>query len=203
MKRRILMLAVCLVGFFSLSFSQIHRWTQWSLSGGYESFAHTFEKGGKMFSADFDLHFNSRWYGSLLVGMSGYEGQQTDVLHYPDEDICDIKNDKKTQILFGIGPGFDLFGNQLDRFYAVFYGGYAIVKYDYEYHDENNVKQFPDENKNGFMGMLRLGYEHQFGRSFTMGVFGQGEYAGGELNWGLGLRLGWRYADFHKKKVRK
>lgn len=202
MKKRVLMLAVCLMGFFSLSFAQTNRWAQWSLSGGYESFGHTFEKGGTMFSADLDVHFNSRWYGSLLVGMSNYEGKQTAVINYPDEDISDTNNDKKTQILFGIGPGFDLLSNKLDRFYVALYGGYALVKYEYEYYD-GKVKRFPDENKNGFMGMLRLGYEHQFGRSFTMGVFGQGEYAGSELNWGVGLRLGWRYADFHKKRLKK
>lgn len=138
-------------------------------------------------------------YGAFLVGLSTYEGSKPITLESDLGPVSDNLADKKTQMLFALGPGFDLLSNQIDRFYLNLYGGYAVVDYEYDVCDDV-LRDSRDENLNGFWGMARLGYEHQFGRSFSLGGFLQGAYVGEEFNWGIGLRIGFRTSDFRWKK---
>ena len=136
---------------------------------------------------------------SGVVGLSTYEGSKPITLESDFGPVSDNLADKKTQMLFALGPGFDLLSNQIDRFYLNLYGGYAVVDYEYDVCDDV-LRDSRDENLNGFWGMARLGYEHQFGRSFSLGGFLQGAYVGEEFNWGIGLRIGFRTSDFRWKK---
>lgn len=179
--------------------AQGHGWVQYSFSGAYENFAHTFENSGYTLTVEAEGHSKRRVYGAFLVGLSTYEGSKPITLESDLGPVSDNLADKKTQMLFALGPGFDLLSNQIDRFYLNLYGGYAVVDYEYDVCDDV-LRDSRDENLNGFWGMARLGYEHQFGRSFSLGGFLQGAYVGEEFNWGIGLRIGFRTSDFRWKK---
>lgn len=179
--------------------AQQRAWAQLSIAGNYESFTNTFEKSGYMVTADLEVHGRRKVFGGLLLGFSGYEGMQSTIVEYSTGSIADDLHDKKTQLMFAVGPGFDLLSNHIDRFYLTFYGGYAMVRYEYEYFNDK-IKEYPEESPNGFMGLARLGYEHQFAAQITLGLFAQGSYVGKELNWGVGVRLGFRMGEFRLKK---
>ena len=179
--------------------AQGHGWVQYSFSGAYENYAHTFENSGYTLTGEAEGHSKRRVYGAFLVGLSTYEGSKPITLESDLGPVSDNLADKKTQMLFALGPGFDLLSNQIDRFYLNLYGGYAVVDYEYDVCDDV-LRDSRDENLNGFWGMARLGYEHQFGRSFSLGGFLQGAYVGEEFNWGIGLRIGFRTSDFRWKK---
>lgn len=199
MRRGIVMAAVAALLFPALLSAQGNGWAQFSVAGGYAGFSKMYEKSGSFYTVDMEAHLASRVYGSLLVGMSRYEGSTTTLVEYADGAISDGLSDKRTEIMFGVGPGFDLLSNHIDRFYLNLYAGYAVVKRESEYY-EGRVKQFPEDNLNGVFGMARLGYEHQFGSSFVLGAFAQGAYSGEAFNWGVGLRLGFRTGAFGVKK---
>jgi hypothetical protein len=179
--------------------AQQFGWSQYSVSYNYESFGGTYEKPGDMLAADIDIHWRSPVFGSLLVGYSWYDGYKHVTVDYGDRVQSDNVSDKKTQLMFAVGPGLDLLSNNIDRFYIALYGGYAIVKYEYDYYDgtERNTQK---DDLDGVMCLGRIGYEHQFGRSTAVGVFVQGSYVGKEFNWGVGVRVGFRISDFNVKK---
>ena len=179
--------------------AQQFGWSQYSVSYNYESFGGTYEKPGDMLAADIDIHWRSPVFGSLLVGYSWYDGYKHVTVDYGDRVQRDNVSDKKTQLMFAVGPGLDLLSNNIDRFYIALYGGYAIVKYEYDYYDgtERNTQK---DDLDGVMCLGRIGYEHQFGRSTAVGVFVQGSYVGKEFNWGVGVRVGFRISDFNVKK---
>lgn len=192
------------VGMFLLAFgsllAQTDKWAQFSFAGGYGHFPNTYEKSGLLYGADMEVHFNRRVYGSLLVGISRYEGNRAVMVEYPNESISDNLADNRTDMVFAIGPGFDLLTNHIDRFYLTLYGGYVMVRSENEWY-EGHVKQFSDDSPNGAVGMGRLGYEHQFGSTFVLGAFVQGGYVGDGLTWGAGLRIGFRLSDFTVKNM--
>lgn len=179
--------------------AQYLGWSQYSVSYNYESFGGTYEKPGDMLAADIDIHWRSPVFGSLLVGYSRYDGYRHVSVDYGDRVQSDNVSDKKTQLMFAVGPGLDLLSNNIDRFYIALYGGYAIVKYEHDYYDgtERNTQK---DDLDGVMCLGRIGYEHQFGRSTAVGVFVQGSYVGKDFNWGVGVRVGFRMSDFNVKK---
>lgn len=179
--------------------AQQRAWAQLSVAGNYERFTNTFDKSGYTATFDLEVHGRRKVFGGLLLGYSAYEGMLPTTVEYLTGPIADDLHDKKTQLLFGVGPGFDLLSNHIDRFYLTLYGGYAVVRYEYEYYNDK-IKEFPEESPNGFMGLARLGYEHQFAAQVTLGLFAQGSYVGKELNWGVGVRLGFRMGEFRLKK---
>ena len=174
-------------------------WTQYSAALNYESFGGTYEKSGYTLSADIDVHWRSPLFGSLLVGYSWYDGSKPVTVDYSTGAVDDNVSDRKTQLMFAIGPGLDLLSNNIDRFYLALYGGYAIVRYEHAYFT-GTERHTPEDDLDGVMCLGRLGYEHQFGRSTTVGVFVQGSYVGKEFNWGVGLRVGFRTSTFNVKK---
>ncbi len=192
----VIIIAVLYAGMLS---AQTDKWAQFSFSGGYGHFSDTFEKSGAFYTADMEVHFTRRVYGSFLVGMSSYEGSRPVWVEYPHESISDNLSDKRTEMTFAVGPGFDWLTNHIDRFYLTLYAGYAVVKRESSYY-EGYVRQFVDDNRNGVMGLARLGYEHQFGESFVLGTFAQGGYVGESFSWGAGVRIGFRLSDFNVKK---
>lgn len=179
--------------------AQYFGWSQYSVSYNYESFGGTYEKPGDMLAADIDIHWRSPVFGSLLVGYSWYDGYRHVSVDYGDRVQSDNVSDKKTQLMFAVGPGLDMLSNNIDRFYIALYGGYAIVKYEHDYYDgtERNTQK---DDLDGVMCLGRIGYEHQFGRSTAVGVFVQGSYVGKDFNWGVGVRVGFRMSDFNVKK---
>ena len=179
--------------------AQYFGWSQYSVSYNYESFGGTYEKPGDMLAADIDIHWRGPVFGSLLVGYSRYDGYRHVSVDYGDRVQSDNVSDKKTQLMFAVGPGLDLLSNNIDRFYIALYGGYAIVKYEHDYYDgtERNTQK---DDLDGVMCLGRIGYEHQFGRSTAVGVFVQGSYVGKDFNWGVGVRVGFRMSDFNVKK---
>ena len=201
MRKKVIFVVFCLVWCVTVTVqAQQHGWAQYSFSGGYENFAHTYEKSGYMFTADVEAHGRRKIFGAFLVGMSAYEGLQPVWVDYGKERISDNISDRRTQIIFAAGPGFDFLSNHIDRCYLSLYGGYAIVNYEYDYFNAK-VREFRDESRNGLTGLMRLGYEHQCGRSWAIGAFLQGAYIGEELNWAVGVRIGFRTSDFHTKRL--
>ena len=180
--------------------AQYFGWSQYSVSYNYESFGGTYEKPGDMLAADIDIHWRSPVFGSLLVGYSWYDGYRHVSVDYGDRVQSDNVSDKKTQLMFAVGPGLDLLSNNIDRFYLSAYAGYAIVKYTHAYYD-GKERYEPDDDVSGFMALARLGYEHQVGNSVALGLFAQVGYAGKELNWGIGIRVGFRTSGFRAKQA--
>ena len=125
-------------------------------SGAYENFAHTFENSGYTLTVEAEGHSKRRVYGAFLVGLSTYEGSKPITLESDLGPVSDNLADKKTQMLFALGPGFDLLSNQIDRFYLNLYGGYAVVDYEYDVCDDV-LRDSRDENLNGFWGMAPFG----------------------------------------------
>lgn len=180
-------------------YAQQFGWSQYSVSYNYESLGGTYEKTGSTLSVDMDAHWRSPVYCSFLAGYSWYDGYKAVTIDYGDRLQNDNLSDKKTQLMFAVGPGFDLLSNNIDRFYLTLYGGYAIVKYEHDaYIDTERVSKKDDLN--GIMCLGRIGYEHQISRSMTIGLFAQAAYVGKEFNWGVGLRIGFRTSDFNVKK---
>ena len=101
--------------------AQGHGWVQYSFSGAYENFAHTFENSGYTLTVEAEGHSKRRVYGAFLVGLSTYEGSKPITLESDLGPVSDNLADKKTQMLFALGPGFDLLSNQIDRFYLNLY----------------------------------------------------------------------------------
>ena len=52
--------------------AQGHGWVQYSFSGAYENFAHTFENSGYTLTVEAEGHSKRRVYGAFLVGLSTY-----------------------------------------------------------------------------------------------------------------------------------
>ena len=175
--------------------AQQWAWSQYSVAMNYESFGGTYGKAGYTLSADMDVHWRGSLYASLLAGVSRYDGSKEVPMDFGGLPSSDNLADSKTQILFGMGPGIDLLSNNIDRFYLSAYAGYAIVKYTHAYYD-GKERYEPDDDVSGFMALARLGYEHQVGNSVALGLFAQVGYAGKELNWGIGIRVGFRTSGF-------
>lgn len=195
-KWMVMVIAVLYAGMLA---AQTDKWSQFSLAGGYGHFSDTFEKSGAVYTVDMEVHFTRRVYGAFLVGMSSYEGSRPVWVEYPDGSLTDNLSDKRTEMMFAVGPGFDWLTNYIDRFYLTLYGGYAVVRCESSYY-EGHIRQFVDENRNGVMGLVRLGYEHQLGDSFVVGAFAQGGYVGKSCSWGAGVRIGFRLSEFNLKK---
>ena len=110
--------------------AQGHGWAQYSFSGAYENFAHTFENSGYTLAVEAEGHSKRRVYGAFLVGLSTYEGSKPITLESDFGPVSDNLADKKTQMLFALeayekecrlvfGLGFDGLG----RFAVVPIGG--------------------------------------------------------------------------------
>ncbi|MCD8318493.1 MAG: DUF481 domain-containing protein [Paraprevotella sp.] len=203
MKKFILLCALwSVLGLSSVLHAQQNAWMSYALSFGYENMGHTYERNSYSVALDLETHGRRKIFGNYLLGYSWYEGAKTTTVNYANGPSQERLSDSKIQLFFGVGPGFDLLSNEVDRFYLSLYGGYAIVRYEYDYY-EGTLPQSSDEGHNGFGGLARLGYEHQFGSSFTLGGYLQVSYIGSEFNWGVGVRLGYRFSDFHWKNARK
>ena len=80
--------------------AQGHGWVQYSFSGAYENFAHTFETSGYTLTVEAEGHSKRRVYGAFLVGLSTYEGSKPITLESDLGPVSDNLADKKTQMLF-------------------------------------------------------------------------------------------------------
>lgn len=180
--------------------AQQWEWSQYSVAMNYESFGGTYEKAGYTIAADMDVHWRSPLYASVVAGVSRYDGSSTVETDFGGLPYTDNLADSKTQIQLAIGPCLDLLSNNIDRFYLALYAGYAIVKYSHAYY-EGKQRYEPDDDNSGAMALARLGYEHQVGRSLALGLFAQAAYVGKELNWGVGVRVGFRTSDFRTRRI--
>ena len=149
--------------------AQGHGWVQYSFSGAYENFAHTFENSGYTLTVEAEGHSKRRVYGAFLVGLSTYEGSKPITLESDLGPVSDNLADKKTQMLFALGPGFDLLSNQIDRFYLNLYGGYAVVDYEYDVCDD----VLREINKS----LKQEAYEKECRLVFGLGFDGLGRFA--------------------------